>query len=102
MNLVVICVAVMLGAAATLVVLRLVRGPSALDRVVAMDMLLAIIVCALASIAAFTHDSTTVPVLVVVALLGFMGSVAVAGFLSDGKAQHQSQGSSQKRSEWHE
>jgi multicomponent Na+:H+ antiporter subunit F len=81
MTVAVTIVAALLAAAATLVVIRLVRGPSVLDRVVALDTVLAIIVCGLATTAAYTGDSTTVPVLVVVSLLGFMGSVAVAGSL---------------------
>ena len=46
-----------------------------------MDMLLAITMCGLATVAAARVDSTPVPVLVVVALLGFTGSVSVARFL---------------------
>jgi len=74
-------VAVLLSAAAATTVVRLVRGPATLDRVVAMDMLLAITMCGLATVAAARVDSTPVPVLVVVALLGFTGSVSVARFL---------------------
>jgi multicomponent Na+:H+ antiporter subunit F len=74
-------VALMLTASAAVTVLRLLRGPSTLDRVVAMDMLLAITMCALATTAAATLDSTSVPVLVIVALLGFTGSVSIARFL---------------------
>jgi multicomponent Na+:H+ antiporter subunit F len=81
MTVVAVVVAVMLGTAAALTVLRLVLGPSVLDRVVAMDMLLAVLVCGLGAGAAYSRDSTTVPVIVVVALLGFIGSSAVAGFL---------------------
>lgn len=71
----------MLCLAAAVAVARLVRGPATLDRVVAMDMLLAITMCGLATTAAATVDSTPVPVLVVVALLGFTGSASIARFL---------------------
>jgi multicomponent Na+:H+ antiporter subunit F len=81
MTVVAIVVTVCLGLAATLTVARMLLGPSVLDRVVALDMLVAIIVCGLAASAAYTRDSTVVPVLVVVALLGFLGSSAIAGFL---------------------
>lgn len=60
---------------------RVCAGPSLLDRVVALDMLLAIIVCGLAILAASTRDSTIVSVLVVVGLLGFIGSVSIVRFL---------------------
>jgi multicomponent Na+:H+ antiporter subunit F len=78
---VVTLVAVLLGAAALVTSVRLLRGPSTLDRVVAMDMLLSIALCALATTAAATLDSTAVPVLVVVSLLGFVGAVSIARFL---------------------
>lgn len=81
MNTVFALVAAMLLASAAVTVVRLVRGPSTLDRVVALDMLLAITMCGLATTAAVTLNSTSVPVLVVVALLGFTGSVSVARFL---------------------
>jgi multicomponent Na+:H+ antiporter subunit F len=71
-------VAGMLTLAACITVVRLVRGPSALDRVVALDMLLAITLCGLAATAAASLDPSPVPVLVVVALLGFVGAVSIA------------------------
>ena len=74
-------VVVMLSAAAAITVLRLLRGPSVLDRVVALDMLLAVVLCALATFAAVTLDSSSVPALVVVTLLGFVGSVSIARML---------------------
>jgi len=80
MTVVAVLAGVMLSAAAALVVVRMVRGPATLDRVVALDMLVAVIVCGIAVYAATTLDSSPVPVLVVVALLGFIGSVAVARF----------------------
>jgi multicomponent Na+:H+ antiporter subunit F len=72
----------LLGASAAMVVLRLVRGPSVLDRLVAMDMLLAVIAGGLGTYCAYTRDSTPMPVLVVVTLLGFVGSVTVTRFLA--------------------
>jgi multicomponent Na+:H+ antiporter subunit F len=80
MTAVAVFVAVLLGLAATLVVVRMVLGPATLDRLVALDMLVAVIVCGLGAYAGITRDSSSVPVLVVVALLGFLGSVAVARF----------------------
>jgi multicomponent Na+:H+ antiporter subunit F len=81
MNVVVVLVTGMLLAAGGLVTFRLVRGPSLLDRLVATDALLAIITSGLCVLAAYQDDSTVVPVLVVVSLLGFMGSVAVTRLL---------------------
>jgi multicomponent Na+:H+ antiporter subunit F len=71
----------MLGGGALLTLVRLARGPSLLDRVVATDVLLVIISAGLAVYAALNRDPTVVPVLVVVSLLAFVGSVSVARYI---------------------
>ena len=71
----------MLGIGALLTLVRLARGPSLLDRVVATDVLLVIISAGLAVYAALQRDPTVVPVLVVVSLLAFVGSVSVARYI---------------------
>ena len=65
---------------ALLALVRLYRGPSLLDRVVAADMLLATMVGAVGAEAAVNRHSTTLPVLVVLSLLGFVGSVSLVRF----------------------
>jgi multicomponent Na+:H+ antiporter subunit F len=76
---VVICVA-MLGVAALLLVARISLGPTMLDRVVALDVLVAVVICALGLEAAIHRHTTTLPILVVLSLLGFVGSVSIARF----------------------
>lgn len=71
----------MLGVGALLALVRLARGPSLLDRVVATDTLLVIIAAGLAVHATLERDPTVVPVLVVVSLLAFVGSVSVARYI---------------------
>ena len=71
----------LIGGGALLALVRLARGPSLLDRVVATDTLLVIISAGLAVHAARVQDPTLVPVLVVVALLAFVGSVSVARYI---------------------
>jgi multicomponent Na+:H+ antiporter subunit F len=71
----------MLGGGALMALVRLGRGPSLLDRVVATDTLLVIIAAGLAVHAALQRDPTVVPVLVVVSLLAFVGSVSVARYV---------------------
>lgn len=71
----------MLGGGALLTLVRLARGPSLLDRVVATDVLLVIISAGLAVHATLARDPTVVPVLVVVSLLAFVGSVSVARYI---------------------
>jgi multicomponent Na+:H+ antiporter subunit F len=71
----------LIGGGALLALVRLARGPSLLDRVVATDTLLVIISAGLAVHVALVQDPTLVPVLVVVALLAFVGSVSVARYV---------------------
>lgn len=75
---------VLLGAAALLATVRLVLGPSALDRLVAVDVIVALIICMLMATAALSGDSATVPVVVATSLVGFLGSTTVARFLGRG------------------
>ncbi len=71
----------LLGAGALLALVRLAIGPSLLDRVVATDVLLVIVSAGLAVYAALARNPTVVPVLVVVSLLAFVGSVSVARYI---------------------
>lgn len=80
MTIVAVTVSVLLFAAVSLVLVRIVRGPTTLDRIVAVDVLLAVVVCAIAAEAAYTRDATSLPILVVLSVLGFIGSVSVARF----------------------
>jgi len=75
-----IVVSVLLATATALTLLRIVRGPSTLDRIIATDVLLAIIVTTVAALAAYRRDATALPALVVLSVLGFTGSVSVARF----------------------
>jgi multicomponent Na+:H+ antiporter subunit F len=52
-----------------------------LDRVVALDVLIAIVVCSLALEAAVNRHSTTLPILITLSLLGFISSVTVARYV---------------------
>lgn len=74
-----VCVA-MLTVAALLLVARIALGPTMLDRVVALDVLVAVVICGLALEAAIHRHTTTLPILGVLSLLGFVGSVSVARF----------------------
>lgn len=64
--------------AGLLTLLRLVRGPDALNRIVALDVLLTMIIAGTAVGMAVREDATALPVLVVLALLAFTGSVTAA------------------------
>lgn len=72
--------AVLLAVAAVLTTFRLIDGPSSLDRLVALDTIVAVAMCGLAVWAAYSGDTTIVPAIVALALVGFIGSVSVARF----------------------
>jgi multicomponent Na+:H+ antiporter subunit F len=71
----------LLSGGALLALVRIARGPSLLDRALATETLLAIVAGGVAVHAALAREAAFVPVLVVVALLGFLGTVAVARFV---------------------
>lgn len=80
MTVVLLVCAAMLGVAALLLLARVTIGPTILDRTVALDVLIAVGICAVGLHAAATRDTSTIPLLLVLTLLGFVGSVAIARF----------------------
>jgi multicomponent Na+:H+ antiporter subunit F len=72
--------AVLLIAAAALTTFRILAGPSTLDRLVALDTLVAVAMCGLGTWAAFSLDSTVVYGITALSLISFVGSVSVARF----------------------
>ena len=70
-----------LSVAALLVLVRLVRGPSVPDRIVALDTLLQVVVAGIAVGAAVTRRGDFLAVLVAATLLGFLGTVVVGRFV---------------------
>ena len=68
----------MLGVAAALTLYRLLRGPTTLDRIVALDVFVVLTVVAAAVYVAFYRDGSNIPLLAAVALVGFVGSTAAA------------------------
>lgn len=80
MTVVLVICATLLGGAALLLLARISSGPTMLDRVVALDVLVAVVICGLALEAAINRHTTTLPILGVLSLLGFVGSVSIARF----------------------
>jgi multicomponent Na+:H+ antiporter subunit F len=68
----------LLGLSLLLGTVRFVLGPSALDRLVSLDAIVAVVMCALMAHVAMTHDSASVPAVVAISLVGFLGSSTVA------------------------
>ena len=72
--------AAMLAAAAVATMFRMLLGPTTLDRLVALDTLVAVTMCAIGTWAAFSLDTTVTYSLTALALISFVGSVSVARF----------------------
>lgn len=87
MEIAVAVAAVLLSAATAGALYRLARGPSLLDRVVATDVLLAIVAAALAVEMAYHRHLDNLVLMVIVSLVGFIGSVTVARFATQ-TAEH--------------
>ncbi|ORV89743.1 monovalent cation/H+ antiporter complex subunit F [Mycolicibacterium iranicum] len=75
-----IAAGVMLSLAALATMLRMLLGPTTLDRLVALDTLVAVTMCAIGTWAAFSLDTTVTYSLTALALITFVGSVSVARF----------------------
>jgi multicomponent Na+:H+ antiporter subunit F len=69
---------VLLSLGAIFTTIRMVIGPSLADRVIAADLLLTVFVMGIAIQAARTGDGLYLPVMIVVALVGFLGTSIVA------------------------
>jgi multicomponent Na+:H+ antiporter subunit F len=70
-----------LGISGALCAARVARGPSLADRVLALDMLLIVGVVGVAIESARTRSGIYLDVLLVVALIAFIGTTAVARFI---------------------
>lgn len=73
---------VMFGIGAIAAVVRIIRGPSILDRALATDVLLAIAMCALGAEMAINRHVDTLPVLLVLAMFAVVGSISIARFVA--------------------
>ncbi|MFT4220418.1 MAG: monovalent cation/H+ antiporter complex subunit F [Microbacterium sp.] len=73
---------VVFAAAALLALVRIVIGPSILDRAVAADVLLTEVMCVLGAEMVVNKHTHTLPVLLVVAAVGVFGSIAIARFVA--------------------
>lgn len=72
--------AVLLGTAALITGYRILAGPDTLDRVVGIDSIIAMAICGLAVWAAYSRDTSVVPAIVALSLVGFLGSAAVTRY----------------------
>lgn len=82
MTVVLLICAALLTVAGVLALIRAERGPSMLDRTVALDIIVTVVVAAVALYAAAERRTDVVPILVVLSLVGFVGSVTISRFAS--------------------
>jgi multicomponent Na+:H+ antiporter subunit F len=74
----------MLGLAAILGLVRLARGPSRADRVVALELLSTIAIGLVAAAAVVAGTSALLDVALILALVSFLGTVAFARYIEGG------------------
>lgn len=74
---------VALAIGAVMALIRLARGPSILDRTLALDVLLVIIMCGLCLDMAVNRHLNHIVFIVVGCLVAFIGSVAIARYVTD-------------------
>ncbi|MFJ2619525.1 monovalent cation/H+ antiporter complex subunit F [Glutamicibacter sp. NPDC087344] len=74
---------IMLGLAAVACLFRVVKGPSILDRVLALDVMLLIISAALCLDMALNRHTDYLLFVVIACTIGFVGSVTVSRYVSD-------------------
>jgi len=82
MNPLTVIILIVFAAAALLALIRIVIGPSILDRVVASDVLLTEVMCILGADMVINHHTRSLPVLLIIAAVGVFGSISVARFVA--------------------
>lgn len=71
----------LLLAALAMTLVRVALGPTNLDRALCLDVVIVIVTGILATQIVRTSDASSLPILVVFSLTGFVGSVSVARFM---------------------
>jgi multicomponent Na+:H+ antiporter subunit F len=80
-------VVTMLAASMLLAFVRLVRGPSLPDRVMALDLIALVAVGTIAAFDIITSEPVFLDAAAVVALISFLGTVALAVYVEKGSAR---------------
>lgn len=82
MNVMLTIIMIVFGVAAMLTLVRIVIGPSILDRTVASDVLLTEVMCVLGAEMAINGHTRNIPVLLIIAAVGVFGSISVARYVA--------------------
>jgi multicomponent Na+:H+ antiporter subunit F len=78
---------VTLSVALLIAVVRLVKGPTLPDRIVAMDLIGVLVVGLIVVLAASTQVAATLDAAIVIALIGFVGTLAYATYVERGHSE---------------
>ena len=78
---------VILAVTVIVTLVRLIKGPTLPDRVVAMDLLGVVVVGFIVVLAASTRVSATLDAAMVIAVIGFVATVAYAVYVERGHAE---------------
>jgi multicomponent Na+:H+ antiporter subunit F len=78
---------VSLGLSLLMAFIRLVKGPTLPDRIVAMDLFGILVVGLIVVLAGTSRVSATLDAAIVIALVGFLGTVAYATYVERGDPQ---------------
>ena len=82
MNVYYLIIGAILVISVALALIRIIRGPSIIDRVVASDVMLATILIGLVFEMVVNKHTSTMPIVLVVSMFGITGTIAVARFMS--------------------
>lgn len=77
---------VLFSIAAAVAIVRIIRGPAILDRMIATDVLLSTMMCSFAVFMAVTGRADLQFILLAMAFFGFVGSVAVSRYVARSEA----------------
>jgi len=78
----VVTAAVILGLAALLTLVRIVRGPTILDRMIASDVLYTVLLLGLGVVMLADEASRTIVIMLVLSATAFLSTIAVARYVS--------------------
>ena len=78
----IVVIYVVFAVAALLTLWRIIVGPSILDRAVASDALLTLVMSMLGADMVINHHTRSLPALLIIAAVGVFGSIAIARFVA--------------------
>jgi multicomponent Na+:H+ antiporter subunit F len=76
-----------LGVALLLALFRLIKGPTLPDRIVAMDLIGVLVVGLIVVVAAVSRVRAMLDAAIVIALIGFVGTIAYATYVERGRQE---------------